>query len=284
MRFLKKLNAALALALTLTLVAPVTTPVTPVAVAKAATVKINKTKKTLKVGQTYQLKITGTKKTVKWKSSKKKVATVSSKGKVKAKAVGKTNITATVGNKTYKCKITVKAAENKYVAKAPFEAKELKFGNYTAAMPKNWQMTETELNGIPVYVLTPEDVDLNVGTSNISITNTEYEASVQENFDMFAEYLSGTITKETFEALYGVGSVTDFSQETKEINLGKAVVTSYTITIQQNGQPFTFTQVIYDIFANGYTTEITITDNKAAVTPDVYEVGEYLANSLIYTK
>ena len=68
MRVLKKLTSALALGLTLTLIAPIATPATPVAVAEAATIKLNKTKKTLKVGQTYQLKVSGTKKTAKWKS------------------------------------------------------------------------------------------------------------------------------------------------------------------------------------------------------------------------
>ena len=43
-----------------------------------------------------------------WKSSKKKVATVSKKGKVKAKKPGKTTITAKVGKKKYKCKVVVK--------------------------------------------------------------------------------------------------------------------------------------------------------------------------------
>lgn len=44
---------------------------------------------------------------VKWKSSKKKVATVSSSGKVKAKRAGKTTITATANGKKYKYKVTV---------------------------------------------------------------------------------------------------------------------------------------------------------------------------------
>lgn len=70
--------------------------------------KINKKKVTLKVGQTLQLKVTGTKGKVKWKSSKKSVATVSSKGRVKAKKKGSTTITAKVGKKKYTCKVTVK--------------------------------------------------------------------------------------------------------------------------------------------------------------------------------
>lgn len=39
---------------------------------------------------------------------KEKVATVSKKGKVKAKKPGKTTITAKVGKKKYKCKVIVK--------------------------------------------------------------------------------------------------------------------------------------------------------------------------------
>ena len=48
-------------------------------VVEAASVKLNKSKATLIKGRTLQLKVTGTKKTVKWKSSNKKIATVSSK-------------------------------------------------------------------------------------------------------------------------------------------------------------------------------------------------------------
>lgn len=57
---------------------------------------------------TLQLKVQFQKGTVKWASSNKKVATVSSKGKVTAKKKGKTTITAKVAGKTFKCKITVK--------------------------------------------------------------------------------------------------------------------------------------------------------------------------------
>lgn len=52
-----------------------------------------------------KLKIPGSK--FKWKSSNKKVATVSSKGIVTAKKKGKTTITAKKGKATYKCKLIV---------------------------------------------------------------------------------------------------------------------------------------------------------------------------------
>lgn len=74
---------------------------------KAATQHLNTKKKTLKVGKEYQLKVENCKSRIKWTSSKENVATVSSKGIVKAKQKGTTVITAKVGKKKYKCKITV---------------------------------------------------------------------------------------------------------------------------------------------------------------------------------
>lgn len=82
------------------------------AVPVSAATKISKKKATLKVGQTLQLKVTGTKKKAKWTSSKKSVATVSPKGRVKAKKKGTATITAKVGKKKYTCKVTVKNAKN----------------------------------------------------------------------------------------------------------------------------------------------------------------------------
>ncbi len=78
-----------------------------VATVNATTVKINKTKLTLNLGKTYNLKVTGTTNTVKWSSSNKSVATVSSIGKVTAKKKGTATITATVNSKKYSCKVTV---------------------------------------------------------------------------------------------------------------------------------------------------------------------------------
>lgn len=82
----------------------------------ATKVKINKTKASIYVGKTLQLKISGTKKKVTWKSSNKKIATVTSKGKVKGVKKGTAKITATVSKKKYTCKVTVK---NKAVKVTP---------------------------------------------------------------------------------------------------------------------------------------------------------------------
>lgn len=69
--------------------------------------KISTKAKTLTVGKSYTLKVKGTKKKVKWSSTNKKVATVSSKGKVKAKKMGTAKIRAKIGKKTYTCTVKV---------------------------------------------------------------------------------------------------------------------------------------------------------------------------------
>ena len=54
----------------------------------AAKARLNKASITLCTRNTYQLKLKGARKKVKWSSSNKKVASVSSKGKVTAKKKG----------------------------------------------------------------------------------------------------------------------------------------------------------------------------------------------------
>ena len=81
-------------------------------------VKLNKTKSTMTIGKKQTLKATVTpkkasSKAVVWKSSNKKVATVTSKGVVKAKKAGTVKITATAkdgSGKKATCKVTVKKA------------------------------------------------------------------------------------------------------------------------------------------------------------------------------
>lgn len=63
---------------------------------------------TMTVGETKTLKLKGTKEKVRWTTSGKKTASVSAKGVVKAKKAGRAVITATAGQKTYTCTVTVK--------------------------------------------------------------------------------------------------------------------------------------------------------------------------------
>lgn len=62
------------------------------------------------VGKTATLKMNNTNAKVTWSTSNKSIATVNSNGVVKGVKAGNANITATVSNKKYICKVTVKKA------------------------------------------------------------------------------------------------------------------------------------------------------------------------------
>ena len=99
MKRIKKLSVMLLCCLLLSVIAM------PVS---ASAAKLNKKSISLNIGKTYTLKASGTKGKITWTSSKKSVATVSSKGVVKAKKKGAAVITAKYGKKKLTCKVTVK--------------------------------------------------------------------------------------------------------------------------------------------------------------------------------
>ena len=82
--------------------------------AEAATVRLDQKKFTLTAGERFTLNLKGTGKKATCTSSNKRIATVTKKGcNVVAKKAGKVTITAKVGNKKLKCKVTVKKAAPK---------------------------------------------------------------------------------------------------------------------------------------------------------------------------
>lgn len=132
---------------------PVMLPSTEyITVAEAATVKLSKNKLTLTVGTSKTLKMNGTTKKVTWKSSKKTIASVTSTGKILAKAPGVVKITAAVGSKNYICVVTVKKAPSS--ASAP-----QKNTSTSTASSSSWEhATGSCLNGI-VKLSPPADAD-----------------------------------------------------------------------------------------------------------------------------
>lgn len=92
-------------------------------------VKLNKTAVVLTVNNRYQLKVKGTKKKAVWKSSNKKVATVTSKGTVKGMKEGKAIVTVKTGGKKYACKVTVKMSEKNLIG--TYKIKKVKEGTKT---------------------------------------------------------------------------------------------------------------------------------------------------------
>ena len=79
--------------------------------ANAKGLHLSKTNVVMHVGESVKLKVSANC-NVRWSSSDKKVATVTKKGRIRAKASGSAVIKAKYGKKILKCKVTVKRKDN----------------------------------------------------------------------------------------------------------------------------------------------------------------------------
>ena len=105
MRCIKKLAFVLAMML----MVPVLSLAAPTCVVESSAASLSGTSLTMSVGEKYKLKLDGVTGDVKWKSKNTSVATVNSKGKVKAKAVGTATIIAKSNGKKITYTVTVTA-------------------------------------------------------------------------------------------------------------------------------------------------------------------------------
>ena len=100
----------------------------PCETTQAASIKLSKKSLSLNVGKSKTLKIKNLKKgqKVKWSSSKKKVATVSSKGKVTARKKGTATITATVKGKSINANLLLRDA-NQHLKSQRYQLKSQRY-------------------------------------------------------------------------------------------------------------------------------------------------------------
>lgn len=107
MRFIKK-----SMRLCLALICAISLGLSFVSVqdVQAAKIRLNKTKVTIRVGKSAQLKVRHTKKKVRWYSSNKRIVYVNRWGRITGKKAGKATIIAKVKGKKLKCRVTVKKA------------------------------------------------------------------------------------------------------------------------------------------------------------------------------
>lgn len=175
--------------------------------------------KTMYVGDTFKIKISKapTNAKITWKSSNKKVATVNSKGKVKAKFKGKTTISAIIRykgvKKTLKCRIKVRTRTYSETfiqsTSVPTAATSTQTAQPVPSQPaatptpgKNItditlrSVTDTKTKELKVgdsfnldAVITPSDATL----QDINITNSkDYVASVDDKGNVKARYIGNT--------------------------------------------------------------------------------------------
>lgn len=143
----KLLTGVLSLSLLTLLAAP--------ADSEAASLSLSRKKMTLRPGKSYTLKIRGSKsKKVKWKSTNKKVATVSKRGKVTARKTGKVKVTAKIKNKKLVCRVTVKN-KMKPVLRPTATQKPSAPGNPPVQKPTATQVPKPTVFPKPTMIPTP---------------------------------------------------------------------------------------------------------------------------------
>lgn len=174
-------------------------------------VKLSQKKMTLRVGEQKKLKLKGTKKKVKWSSSKKKVATVSKKGVVKAKKKGKAVITARVGKKKYKCKVTVIN----------------KKGPAASSQPNNTQPTAPATQG-PASTQTPDTQNTAVPSP---VTSSQPPVSTPSgepaDTDASVVYMTTDITPEGLMAVYEALNWTPVGKVGVKVSTGEPPASNY---------------------------------------------------------
>jgi hypothetical protein len=137
---------------------------------QAASIKLSKSWATLEKDATLTLKLTNATDTVKWTTSDKKVATVSKKGKITAKAEGTAVIIAEHKGKKYSCTVAVidsndsvltentVIVDNDYIT-ATFEGAETR------------KIGGTDYFLMSVYVTNKSDIEIAIDADNVTVND-----------------------------------------------------------------------------------------------------------------
>ncbi|MDE7325154.1 MAG: Ig-like domain-containing protein [Lachnospiraceae bacterium] len=155
--------------------------VVPGKVFAASTPKLNKAKAMMEVDSKLTLKLGDIAATdVKWSSSNKKVAIVSSKGVITAKAEGTATIKAKYNSKTYSCKVTV-VDSNKKENKIETYIKDM-YGSTKYKVEQDGIITEiyAQDKSLIFSITTSEFTDL-------GLTKEEIEEAAEEVFSILEE-------------------------------------------------------------------------------------------------
>ncbi len=158
----------------------------PLQTADAAS-KLNKSKITINVGETYELLLSGISSEVRWSSSNKSVATVR-EGTVKAICGGSAVITAKVGDKKYTCTITVKDKKTDIIYTA-YIFDDSSISEYA----KNYKKENPDVLAVKVY--DKEHI-------KVTIWESERLSAIKEINEELDDALNQLITDESYDGVF----------------------------------------------------------------------------------
>jgi hypothetical protein len=243
-------------------------------VVQAATIKLSASSVKLQVGKSKQLKMVGTTAKVTWKSSNKKVATVTAKGKVTAVSEGTVVISATVNKKTYSCMVLVKYPENPYLSKADFTAKEVSIGDVNFVVPKEWKLSVAEM-----------EENSNIGTFSVNKQPNIMNIYVQKTGEPAMDYEDAkALLKDQFTPEKLMSSLAETEQgknitikDMKFSDVKTANGTAVLAKVKLKYYGVELNQTAYGLMIDNYTIVITYTEDG---TNDLQKKAEFALGSL----
>ena len=199
----------------------------------ASKVKLSKTKTTIYVGKTVTLKLKNNKKKVKWTTSNKKIATVSKKGKVKGKKAGKVTITAKVGKKKYKCKITVKKKQTPKPTIKPTERPTTKPTETPTTKPV--EQPTTKPTEIPTTEHTEEETTTSSENNDDNILNPQIGKNVVKLKEILGKQQAHeTIDEDILNQIDATNKAEANNMWSKKFNINDAIQAIINDTTQYN--------------------------------------------------
>lgn len=258
-----------AIALTVALIIPNIVSVIPMSNVEAAAIKISKRKATLIKGQTLKLEVRNNSNKIKWLTTNKKVATVTSKGKVKAKKAGTVTIIAKIGKKQYKCKIKV---ETPKISSSSITM--IKGSSSTLSITGNTQKVKWSTSNKNIATVTSKGKIIAKNTGSTTITATigtkKYKCKVTVKSELSQSDLKKLIKYESYEPSNSNYIVTKFTNTSSSpvylekisiiyYNSGKMVYTDsdYDFLIHSNSEglasfnkpksPYTSFEISYSV-------------------------------------
>lgn len=177
------------------------------------------------------------------------------------------------------------SSANPLITNAPFAAQEGSIGKINVVFPKDWNIDEILQQGNNILVLLyPSTVDRAAGTSNItvSVEETAFSYSYDTVRKYFASlYTSDYITSQLTISGFGDAVVSGFKTSDYETKNGTVFKAEYSINYKIADKEGTTNQVIYGLYSNNNLIVVVITAGADTVTPDIYEVAQYLLNSIL---
>ncbi len=277
MKSLRMKLMAIALVMVMAIAAPVSVPFAGnITVAEAATARLSETQLQMEISATTTLKMIGSKGKVAWKTSNKKVASVTSKGVVTAQSEGTATITATVNKKKYTCTVTVVPARNPYQVSADLQEVEMADLSFVVRAVYEVSGEEVAKGSYQVKLALPDSLS---GVTLIA-EKTGKKASSYEEIKASLKDVNQKTLQANMDAAYGAGAakVSKFDTFAYESQNGNK---SFAYSFMLDTASGSCRMISYHVSIDDYSLEIITTDFEGY---DIYADAEYLIDSLMYIK